>query len=133
MHYTLPLISYAAHTETVAASTSDVFRIPPNVKRASFELLAGVLHAGTTPTLDARVQVAPTTAQSNAWFTSMPCYRTGTAPNSIGGIMAFTQMTTAGKALKYSEHPGPFVRAIYSVGGATVHSSFGLMMTCFED
>ena len=128
---TIPIVPYAEHTGTVAETTSEVFEIPPNTSRLAFHLVAGGLYAGTSPTLDCKVQGGAD--NSSTWYTALPCYRTGTSPNSIGAIMAFTQLTTAGAERKFTDWPAPYVRALYTLGGETVVSSFGLQMICYED
>lgn len=132
MHFTIPLVPYGTHA-TSGAKTYDAHEIPQFVKHAYFQLYVGAGVTGTTPTLDVKVQGAPTKDQGAAWYTALPCYRTGTAPNSIGGLMAFTQATTAGTQRKYTDWLAPYVRAVATLGGSSPSFPFGLQMVCIAE
>ena len=126
MHYVIPIFPYQRRYRTTAATvTSDVFELPPDVERISLHWLINTTVYGSGPTFDVRVQGAPVNTQANAWFTSAPCYRTGTAPNSIAGLMTFTQLATAGHEIRYSEYVPPYIRAIMTIGGGTLGSVTG--------
>lgn len=128
MREVLPLRTYGAYTETtVGTGTSDVFQIPPGVSKAiAYLYVSAVPTGGTTPTLDARIQGASRNVE--AWFTALPTWKTGTAPNSVHGIMAFTQTLTVGSALqaKYTEFLPPYVRLIDAIGGSSRGYTYGV-------
>jgi len=125
----IPLIPYTTYS---ADTTGQVAHIGNQVNRVAAFLLVGTGITGTTPTLDAYVQGAPDTARSG-WWTSLPAYRGETAPNSIGGIMVFTQTNTASKQLKYSDYPMPYVRAKLDLGGTGPDFPCGIFLVCYED
>lgn len=129
MKEVLPLRALAART---AGGTGDVYQVPPGLTRGmAYLYVSAGGTGGTTPTLDARIQGAP--ENTAGWFTALPTWRTGTAPNSVHGIMAFTQTNTAVRQAKYTEFLPAYVRVIDAIGGSSRGFTYGIKLVCLED
>jgi hypothetical protein len=119
------LVKYGAYT-AASSRTHVAVRVPEGVhpKRISYWTYCGRC-AGTSAAIDIRVQGAPTDAVSNALYTAVRVCRTGTAPNPIGGLGTFAQITTAGKQVKFGMYVPRYIRAITTVGG-TGRTTYGV-------
>jgi len=73
--------------------------------------------SGTNPTLDCRVQGAPT--DSASMYTMVKCYSAGAAATAgpVGGVIEFAQATTAVQEQKFSAFVPRYLRAIATITG----------------
>ena len=124
MREVLPLRAYAAYVET-AAGTGEVFQVPAGVSKGiAYLYVSAGGSGGTSPTLDARIQGASRNVE--AWFTALPTWATGTAPNSVHGILAFTQTNTVALEAIYTEFLTPYVRLVDAIGGSSRGFTYGV-------
>ena len=127
------VVTTALPLETrIASETSDIFdtRVSP-LRRAFLTLYVtkgGA--AGTTPKLDCRVVGGPESGSS--YMTSIYCYSAkGTGP--LSGRSGFTQITTAGRQVKYAESFPRFWKVISTLTGSSPSFRYGFYVDAEAD
>ena len=130
MREVLPLRTYAAYVET-AVGTGEVFQVPAFASKGiAYLYISAGGSGGTTPTLDARIQGASRNVEG--WFTALPTWSEASAPNSVHGIMAFTQANTVALEAKYTEFLPAYVRLVDAIGGSSRGFTYGVDL-CLQD